>query len=71
MNLRTDQNVHMDLAVENKDDGDEASKEEKEGMKLKEIIVITFIMGLWFYSLYRYIYIIRVCKVYIVKIVTP
>ena len=57
--------------MENKDDGDEASKEEKEGMKLKEIIVITFIMGLWFYSLYRYIYIIRVCKVYIVKIVTP
>ena len=53
MILRTDQNVHMDVAVEKKEDGDEISEDEKEGMKLKEMIVITFIMGIWFYSLYR------------------
>ena len=43
----------MNVAVENRDDGDEVSEDEKEGMKLKDIIVIAFIMGIWFYSLYR------------------
>ena len=43
----------LNLRTENIDDGDEVSEEEKEGMKLKEMIVIAFIMGIWFYSLYR------------------
>ena len=41
----------MDVAVENRVDGDEVSEDEKEGMKVKEIIGIAFIMGIWFYSL--------------------
>ena len=53
MYLRTDQNVQMNVALENRDDGDEISEKEKEGMKVKEIIVIAFILGIWFYSLYR------------------
>ena len=44
----------MNVDVENRDDGDEISEEEKEGMEVKEIMVIAFIMGIWFYSLYRY-----------------
>ena len=43
----------MNVAVENREDADEVSEEEKEGMKLKDMIVIAFIMGIWFYSLYR------------------
>ena len=43
----------MNVDVENRDDGDEISEEEKEGMEVKEIMVIAFIMGIWFYSLYR------------------
>ena len=43
----------MNVAVENSEDEAQVSEEEKEGMKLKEMIVIAFIMGIWFYSLYR------------------
>ena len=43
----------MNVAVENREDEAQVSEEEKEGMKLKEMIVIAFIMGIWFYSLYR------------------
>ena len=43
----------MDVAVENREDADEVSEEEKEGMKLKEMLVITFIIRILFYSLYR------------------
>ena len=43
----------MNVALENREDEAEVSEVEKEGMKLKEMIVIAFIMGIWFYSLYR------------------
>ena len=43
----------MNVTVENRENGEEVSEDEKEGIKLNDMIVIAFIMGIWLYSLYR------------------
>ena len=35
------------------EDDDDGVEEEKAGIKVKEIIVVAFIIGIWLYSLYR------------------
>ena len=37
------------------EDDDDGVEEEKAGIKVKEIIVVAFIIGIWLYSLYRYL----------------
>ena len=39
-----------------KDDIDDNEELLTKGIQMKEILVVAFIMGIWFYSLYRYMY---------------
>ena len=42
----------VNVTVDETLDSDENTKVE-DGIKMKEIIILVFIMGIWFYSLYR------------------
>ena len=42
----------VNVTVEETLDADENTKV-KDGIKMKEIIILVFIMGIWLYSLYR------------------
>ena len=46
-------NVTVEGDEDDDDMDDDDVMEENDGLKVKEIIVIAFIIGIWFYSLYR------------------
>ena len=54
MNKTNLENVSIcDTEDDNVDDDEELVTK---GIQMKEILVVAFIMGIWFYSLYRYRY---------------
>ena len=51
--LRVNMPLLVNVTVEDRKDDDKGEEEEIDGIQMKDIIVIVFIMGIWFYSLYR------------------
>ena len=47
-------NTEMEkVSTDDDEDVDNDDESLNEGIQMKEIFVVTFIMGIWFYSLYR------------------